>query len=79
MKATEKQQVLEIEKGWYKPNDKDAMTYNQLEFIMSLMSDDNVEGWDFNSKSNAMRSISKSDASDIIDALQAGQKVVIVG
>lgn len=69
--------TLIIESKWHKANDKFAMTYEQLEYIYSLMNDENLQGWRFGSKTNAMRSLTKSDASEIISTLKTGGKVII--
>lgn len=70
--------TIEIETSWHKSDSKDAMTYKQYEFIMSLATDENLDGWGFKSTTNAMRSLTKFDASEIIDALKNGCKVVIL-
>jgi hypothetical protein len=71
--------MVTIEKGWHKPTDRGAMTNAQFEYIMVLDKKNSalLQGWNFNSKTNAMRSLTKEDASDIIEALKAGEAVEI--
>ena len=66
-----------IPKSWHKVNGDDAMTYGQLLYIDKLRTAENCEGWDFPSKTNAMRSLTKLDAAKIIATLVAGNKVII--
>lgn len=68
--------TIEVERGWYKIG-YDAMTYKQYAYIMNLSTEDNLEGFEFPSTTNAMRNIDKFTASMIIDELKAGNKVVI--
>ena len=75
--ATEETEVVEITTSWHKATDKIAMTYAQIKYIDALATEDNIEGWDFPSNTNAQRSLTKYDASEIIDALKSGKKVVI--
>ena len=71
--------AVEFQKTWHKVNSPMAMTYNQKSFIDSLSEKTgNLEGWNFSSSTNAMRSIDKFTASSIIDALKSGKKVKIV-
>lgn len=69
-------ETINIKTSWHKLNDSIAMTYRQLEFISDLRNEENCPEWPFNSSSNAMRSLTKYDASEIIDALKSGNKVV---
>lgn len=72
-------QTVEFNTTWHKVNSPFAMTHNQKSFIDSLSEKTgNLEGWNFKSSTNAMRSIDKFTASEIIDALKAGKKVKIV-
>jgi hypothetical protein len=75
-----KMRTVEISKGWHKPTDKMAMSNAQYEYITKLdeQNPNLLNGWNFNSKTNAMRSLTKMDASDIIDALKSGCAVEIV-
>lgn len=75
--AEEETEVVEITTSWHKATDKIAMTYAQIKYIDTLATEDNIEGWDFPSNTNAQRSLTKYDASEIIDALKSGKKVVI--
>ena len=75
--ATEETEVVEITTSWHKATDKIAMTYAQIKYIDALATEGNIEGWDFPSNTNAQRSLTKYDASEIIDALKSGKKVVI--
>ncbi len=68
--------TITIETGWHKANDKFAATYKQLDYIHDLRTEENCPEWPFNSTTNAMRRLTKSDASEIIDALQNGDKVI---
>jgi hypothetical protein len=67
---------ITIRTGWHKATDKFAATSAQLKYIAALRSNEKCPGWPFNSTTNAMRSLTKSDASEIIDALRAGNKVI---
>lgn len=69
--------TIEIEKSWHKATDKIAMTYAQKQYIDNLSNEDNLIGWDFSSTTNAQRSLTKFDASEIIDALKEGKRVII--
>ena len=73
----EETEVVEITTTWHKATDKIAMTYAQIKYIDALATEGNIEGWDFPSNTNAQRSLTKYDASEIIDALKSGKKVVI--
>jgi hypothetical protein len=64
------------ETSWHKATDKVAMTYAQLEYINKLRNEENCPNWIFGSSTNAMRSITKFEASNIIDALKNGEKIV---
>ena len=75
--AEEETEVVEITTSWHKATDKIAMTYAQIKYIDALATEGNIEGWDFPSSTNAQRSLTKYDASEIIDALKSGKKVVI--
>lgn len=75
--AEEETEVVEITTSWHKATDKIAMTYAQIKYIDALATEGNIEGWDFPSNTNAQRSLTKYDASEIIDALKSGKKVVI--
>ena len=75
--AEEETEVVEITTSWHKATDKIAMTYSQIKYIDALATEGNIEGWDFPSNTNAQRSLTKYDASEIIDALKSGKKVVI--
>lgn len=75
--AEEEIEVVEITTTWHKATDKIAMTYAQIKYIDALATEGNIEGWDFPSNTNAQRSLTKYDASEIIDALKGGKKVVI--
>jgi len=68
--------TIEIKRGWHKATANYAMSYKQYEYINSLRTEENCE-WPFTSASNAMRSLTKEDASEIITALKSGCKVVI--
>jgi len=74
---TTAQQVIEVDKYWHKANDKNAMTYAQLEYINSLGTR-SIAGWDFPSSSQAIRRITKDGASEIISALKSGHLVKLV-
>lgn len=69
-------ETVVIKRGWHKVSDKIAMTYTQLEYIYELKTDENCPCFPFNSSTNAMRSLTKMDASEIIDALKRGDKVI---
>ena len=58
---------------------KIEMTYNQLQYLRSLLSRDNVtcNRW-FPSGTNAMRRISKYDAMKIIDEIKSKQPVNLI-
>ncbi len=71
------EEVVEITTTWHKATDKIAMTYAQIKYIDALATEGNIEGWDFPSNTNAQRSLTKYDASEIIDALKSDKKVVI--
>ena len=73
----QQQRVIEVEKFWHKANDKNAMTYAQLEYINALGTG-SIEGWEFPSSSQAIRRITKDGASDIISALKSGYLVKLV-
>ena len=75
--AEEETEVVEITTSWHKATDKIAMTYAQIKYIDALATEGNIEGWDFPANTNAQRSLTKYDASEIIDALKGGKKVVI--
>ena len=75
--ATVEAEVVEITTTWHKATDKIAMTYAQVKYIDALATEGNIEGWDFPSTTNAQRSLTKYDASEIIDALKSGKRVVI--
>lgn len=75
--AEEETEIVEIKTSWHKATDKIAMTYAQIKYIDALATEGNIEGWDFPSNTNAQRSLTKYDASEIIDALKSGKKVVI--
>lgn len=53
------------------------MTYAQYTYICDLADEGLVSGWDWPSASNAMKSISKSEASAIIEAAKSGKKTFI--
>lgn len=74
--ATKKMKTITIKTGWHKANDKLAATYKQLDYIHDLRNEENCPDWPFSSTTNAMRSLTKSDASEIIDALRNGDKIV---
>ena len=61
---------------WHKATDRWAITYKQLKYIDSLRTDENCPEWPFNSTSNAMRSLTKEDGSEIIEALKNGDRVI---
>lgn len=61
---------------WHKVNSPIAITYKQLDYINDLRTEENCPEWPFNSTTNAMRSLTKFDASEIIDALKNGDRVV---
>lgn len=69
-------ETISITPGWHKATDPFAMTYKQLELISSLLNEENCPEWPFRSGTNAMRSLTKADASAIIDALKDGKKIV---
>lgn len=69
-------ETINIETSWHKANDNIAMTYKQLEFISDLRNEENCPEWPFGSSTNAMRSLTKFAASEIIDALKSGNKIV---
>lgn len=69
--------TIEIEKSWHKATDKIAMTYAQKQYIDDLSNEDNLVGWDFRSTTNAQRSLTKFDASEIIEVLKSGGRVII--
>lgn len=68
--------TIEINKTWHKANDSVAITYKQINYINELINDKNIEGWG-GSTTNIMRSLTKYDGSEIIDALKHGHKVII--
>lgn len=68
--------TIVITTTWHKATDKFAMTNSQLKYINSLRTEDNCPDWPFSSTTNAMRSLTKSDASEIIDALKEGNRIV---
>lgn len=68
--------MITIFKKWHKANDFMAITYNQLSYINDLRNDDNCPSWPFRSSTQAMRSLTKEDGSEIIDAMQRGEVVV---
>lgn len=72
--------VITVERGWHRATDSFAMTYKQAEMVKRLASESEelLIGWDFTSISNAIRQITKLDASRIIDALEKGYKVIIM-
>ncbi|MDR1644235.1 MAG: hypothetical protein LBS05_00195 [Tannerellaceae bacterium] len=65
-----------IEKSWHKVTDRVAATQAQIKYISDLRNDENCPAWPFASTTNAMRSLTKSGASEIIDALKAGEIVI---
>lgn len=69
-------QTVKITTSWHKATDKIAITHKQLEYIGTLRNDENCPDWPFNSATNAMRSLTKYDASTMIDAFKAGNKIV---
>lgn len=77
--ATQENDLVEIEKHWHHPTDKIAATYDQVHYILELIHQLGKEycKWEFSSVTNAQRSLTKNDASRIIDALLARQKVII--
>ncbi|MDR3286943.1 MAG: cell division protein SepF [Prevotellaceae bacterium] len=70
--------TTEIKTSWHKATDKFAVTYKQLDYIGDLRTSENCPEWPFSSTTNAMRSLTKSDASEIIDALKNGDTVIFV-
>lgn len=66
--------TINIETSWHKPNDSIAMTYDQLKFIEKLKAGKSID-WPFNSSTNAMRRLTKFDASAIIDALKENKTI----
>jgi|GEM_PF-3208740 hypothetical protein len=70
--------TITIKKTWSGVMKGTEMTYPQYEFIMNLMNDENMVGWDFPSASQARKQIDKYDASEIIDTLKKGGSVEIV-
>lgn len=69
-------ETIVITKSWHKVNANYAMTYEQMQYIDRLRNSENCPDWPFHSGTNAMRSITKEDASTIIDALKNGNVVV---
>lgn len=71
-------ETVTIKLGWHKASATYAASYKQIDFINNLRNDDNCPDWDinFSSSTNAMRQLTKSAASDIIEALKNGDKVV---
>jgi hypothetical protein len=65
---------IQIKTGYHKAADKWAMSAAQYKFILSLGTE-RIKGWDFPSTSQAMRYLTKSGASEIIDALKNGDEV----
>ncbi len=70
------EQPIIINKGWHKNGASYAMTYKQLKFIEEIETG-TLEGFKFDSNHQAMRSLTKHDASEIIDGLLADKKVII--
>lgn len=68
--------TVNVQTTWHKVNDKIAMTYEQLKYISDLRNEENCAEWPFNSSTNAMRSLTKFDASEIIEELKNGNKIV---
>ena len=68
--------TINIKTSWHKVNDKIAMTYKQLNYINELRDQDNCPEWPFVSSTNAMRSLTKFNASEIIDAFKSGNKII---
>jgi hypothetical protein len=66
-----------IKTGWHKATDKFAATTAQLRYIAALQTEENLKGFEFSSKTQAMRSLTKSDASAIIEALKDGDTVIL--
>lgn len=67
-----------IEKSWHKADDKHAITFEQIKYIEELASKNGVE-LPFLSKSNTMRSYTKEDATNIIDALINNFELIFEG
>lgn len=65
-----------IETSWHKATDWVAMTNKQLKYINALRNDENCPEWPFRSTTNAMRSLTKDAASEIISALKNGNRVI---
>lgn len=67
---------IKISISWHKVDSPEAMTNKQFKYINSLLTDENCPEWPFNSTTNACRSLTKADASEIIDALKAGDRII---
>jgi hypothetical protein len=65
-----------ITPSWRKATDDIAVTYKQLVFIASLRNKDNCPVWPFSSTTNVIRSLTKKDGDDIIQALKDGKKII---
>lgn len=65
-----------IKTSWHKPTDSFAITKTQLDYIHALRNKDNCPEWPFPSTTNAMRSLTKADGSQIIDALKKGETIL---
>lgn len=68
--------TITIQTSWHKPTAAFAATKKQLDYIDSLRNDQNCPDWPFRSLTNAMRSLTKDDASEIIEALKNDDQVV---
>lgn len=67
-----------IEKSWHKATDKHAITFEQIKYIDSLAYKKGVE-LPFLSQTNTMRSYTKEDAINIIDALTNNYELIFEG
>ena len=65
--------VLVID-GAKRVNERIRMTYAQYTYICDLADEGLVSCWEWHSASNAMKSLSKSEASAIIEAAKSGKK-----
>lgn len=68
--------VLVID-GAKRVNERIRMTYAQYTYICDLADEGLVSGWEWHSASNAMKSLSKSEASAIIEAAKSEKKTLI--
>lgn len=68
--------VLVVKSGWHKADARYAATYNQLQYFASIKHEDSIIGhWPFPSTTNAQRSLTKAQLSEMIDHVKAGGKI----